>query len=46
MECRGLDGNGPQRLMCVNTWSPVGKTVWEGLGGVALLEEVCHWSGL
>jgi hypothetical protein len=22
---------------------PVNGTVWEGLGGVALLEEVCHW---
>jgi hypothetical protein len=23
--------------------APVGETVWEGLGSVALLEEVCHW---
>jgi hypothetical protein len=23
--------------------SLVGRTVWEGLGGVVLLEEVCHW---
>ena len=22
---------------------PAGGTVWEELGGVALLEEVCHW---
>ena len=21
----------------------VDRTLWEGLGGVALLEEVCHW---
>jgi hypothetical protein len=26
--------------MCANTWSPVDRTVWEALGGVALLEEV------
>lgn len=24
------------------TWSPVSKTAWEGLGGVDLLEKVCH----
>ena len=33
----------PLWLLCLNTWSPVGETVREGLGGVALLEEVCHW---
>jgi len=27
----------------LNSWSPVGETLWEGLGGVALLEELCHW---
>ena len=27
-------------------WSSVCGTVWEGVGGVALLEEVCHWDGL
>jgi hypothetical protein len=26
-----------------DTWFPVGGTFWEGPGGVALLEEVCHW---
>jgi hypothetical protein len=26
----------------LNNCSPVGGTVWEGLGGVALLEEVYH----
>jgi hypothetical protein len=25
------------------TWSPAVGTFWEGLGGVALFEEVCHW---
>jgi hypothetical protein len=25
---------------CVTTWSPVGWTVWEGIGGIALMEEV------
>jgi hypothetical protein len=24
-------------------WSPVGGTIWEELGDVALLEEMCHW---
>jgi hypothetical protein len=39
----GLKKNAPYRLMYLNTWSPVSATVWEGLGGVALLEEVCHY---
>lgn len=24
---------------------PIGGTDWKGLGGVAVLEEVCHWLG-
>ena len=28
---------------CLNAWSPDGGPVGEGLGGMALLEEVCHW---
>ena len=38
----GLNEYGPNRLVCLNAWSLVGGTVWEGLGGVALLEEVYH----
>lgn len=34
--------NGPHRLRCVNTWFPAGGTVWEGLGGIALLGKGCH----
>ena len=30
-------------LLWLTTWSPFAKTLWEGLGGVALLEEVCYW---
>ena len=41
--CDGLNENGPHRLIYLNAWLRVGRTVWEGIGGVALLEEVCHW---
>lgn len=36
----GLDENA-HRLLCLNTWFPVG-TVQERLEGMALLEELCH----
>lgn len=39
----GLNENGPNELMYLNTWYPVGGTVWEGLEGVFLLEEMRHW---
>ena len=28
-------------MVCLNTWSPANGTIWKGLEGVALLEEVC-----
>lgn len=37
-----LSMNGCHGLKCLSTWFPVGETVWEGLGGMALLEEVCQ----
>lgn len=36
------DKNDFHRFTCLNTWSPLGGSVWEGVGGVASLE-VCHW---
>jgi hypothetical protein len=41
-----LNEKWPPKLLCVNTWSSFGGTVWEELGCVALLEEVCHVVGL
>lgn len=31
-----LNKNGPNRLMCLKTRSPVGRPAWEGLGGPPL----------
>jgi hypothetical protein len=28
---------------CLNNWSSIGGSIWKGLGGMPLLEEVCHW---
>lgn len=39
MEYGGLNGNDPHRFIYLNTLFPVD---WEGLGGVALLEELYH----
>jgi hypothetical protein len=38
----GLNEKDPNRFAYLNTWFPVGGSIWEGLGGVPLLE-VCHW---
>jgi hypothetical protein len=40
--CGGFNENGSHRLICLKAGSPGSGTVWEGLGGVASLEEVCH----
>ena len=42
-DCCGLNENELYRLICLNAWSPVSGTGWEGLRSVTLLEEVCHW---
>lgn len=31
------------RLTSLNTWSPIGDTIWGCLEANALLVEVCHW---
>lgn len=37
-----LSENGPYKLIYLNAWSPVGETIWEGLGSVTLLDDVYH----
>lgn len=39
----GLNENCPHVLIYLNAWSPVGGSIWERLGGVASLEEVCYY---
>lgn len=35
--------NGHKNLRHLNTWPPVGGTVWRFLWGAALMKKVCHW---
>jgi hypothetical protein len=42
LPCDSLNEDGSHRLIYLNTWSSVGGVVWEGLGGMALLEEMRH----
>lgn len=41
-DCCGLNRNVPQKLFCLDTWSPVGNKAIEHLQNGALLEEVHH----
>jgi hypothetical protein len=36
--CGGLNENGLLGLLCSSAWSQVSGTIWEGLGGVVLLQ--------
>lgn len=38
--CGYLNENGPSSITYLNSWFPVGRIAWEGLGCIALLEEV------
>lgn len=42
-KCCGLKENGLHVSMCLSIWFQVSGTVWKGLGGVALLEEIYYW---
>jgi hypothetical protein len=42
VECDGLSENGPW-VHVFEFLTPVGGSVWERLGSVGCLEEVCHW---
>lgn len=37
-------GNVPPSLQHLETWSPIGSTVWGSLDSKVFLEEVCHWA--
>lgn len=43
LKCGGLSESTRSRLLCLNAWAPGGGSVWEGLGSVASLQEVCHF---
>jgi hypothetical protein len=40
--CGALKENASHRLIHLSTWLADGGAVWEGLKGVALLEEICY----
>lgn len=41
--CGGVNENGSHMFIYLNSWSFVGGSTWEGLGGMVFLEEVCHF---
>jgi len=34
--CNGLNENSPHTHIPLNTWCPIGDTLWEGLGGIRM----------
>lgn len=41
--CGGFGENGFHGFPYLNAWFPVSGTICDRLGGVALVERVCHW---
>jgi hypothetical protein len=41
--CSGLNRNGPERFLYLNSWPLGSDMTCQGLESVALLEKVCHW---
>ena len=39
----GWNENCPSKTLIFEYKVTVGGAVWEGIGGMVLLEEVCHW---
>lgn len=44
--CGYWNENSHHRLICLTIWYPVGRIVWKWLGGVSLLENMCHGVGI
>lgn len=41
--CDTLSENGAHGHICLSVWLLANGTLWEGLKGMALLKELCHW---
>lgn len=41
-----FERDAPHNRRHLSAWTPVGGSIWGGLGGLALLEEVCLWKWL
>lgn len=37
-----ISSGGPHKVMYLYVYFPVGGTAWEGLGGIDVLEDMCH----
>lgn len=41
--CGSLNKNDTHRPIYLTIWPLIAGTVWKGLGGLAMVEEVCQW---
>jgi hypothetical protein len=40
--CGLLNENASHRVLCLNTWYPVGESIWDGLRGWPFLEDILY----